>query len=267
MDLMRLLMVGDVVGRPGRRIVQAWLARLKRERKIDFVIINGENAAGGSGITAEICAAMLDAGADVVTLGNHAWAKREVYDYLDSEPRVLRPANYPPGAPGRGAGQFPSPIGPIGVASLQGRTFMEPVDDPFRAADQLVREQLAGCAASVIDFHAEATSEKQALAWHLDGRVTALIGTHTHVQTADERILERGTAYLTDVGMTGPRNSVIGVEPERVVSKFRTMLPIKFEVADGPAQLNALQMDVHAQTGRAIRLERIQVYEEDGDSL
>lgn len=257
---MRILMVGDVVGKPGRQAAQEWIPRLRTEHGVDFVIINGENAAGGIGITPEIASALFSqAAVDVITLGNHAWGKRDIFAMLDEEPRLLRPANYPMGAPGRGYGLFSSPAGPVGVVALQGRTFMDPVDDPFRAADAILENLRAQTRMVWIDFHAEATSEKQAMGWYVDGRASALVGTHTHVQTADERILPGGTAYLTDVGMTGPIDSVIGMRTELILTRFTTLLPVRFEVADGDAQLCGVLVDVDPATGHATHIRRLQV--------
>jgi metallophosphoesterase (TIGR00282 family) len=257
---MRILMVGDVVGKPGRQAVQEWIPQLKAEHHVDFVIVNAENAAGGIGITPEIATSLLErGGVHVVTLGNHAWGKREIYPYLDTEPRLLRPANYPPGAPGQGFDVYPSPLGPVGVVSLQGRTFMEPVDDPFRAIDTILETLQKKTRIVFVDFHAEATSEKQAFGWYVDGRVSAVVGTHTHVQTADERILPGGTAYLSDVGMTGPIDSIIGMRRDIVIPKFTGGLPARFEVAEGDAQLCAVLVDIVPATGRATFIQRIQV--------
>jgi hypothetical protein len=256
---MRIMMVGDVVGKRGRMAALELVPSLSAEQNIDFVIVNGENSAAGIGITPDIVEAFLKHGnIHVLTLGNHAWGKREIYPTLDSEPRLLRPANYPPGAPGRGFGIFASSAGPVGVISLQGRTFMEQVDDPFRAVDAILAEISWKTKVIIVDFHAEATSEKQAFAWYVDGRVSAVIGTHTHVQTADERILPEGTAYLTDVGMTGPMDSIIGMRRDIVIPKFLSGLPARFEVADGEAQLCAVILDIDPMTGRARSVKRIQ---------
>jgi 2',3'-cyclic-nucleotide 2'-phosphodiesterase len=257
---MRVLMIGDVVGKAGRTAVLEAIPRLRTAHAIDFVICNGENAAAGIGITAEIARAFLEGGGvHVLTLGNHAWGKREVYPYLDSEARILRPANYPPGVPGQGYGVFASSQGPIGVVSLQGRTFMETVDDPFRAIDTILETLSQKTKTIVIDFHAEATSEKQALAWYVDGRASAVIGTHTHIQTADERILPGGTAYLTDVGMSGPTDSIIGMDKEIILSRFTTLLPARFEVATGAAQVCAVVIEIDSATGHATDIQRVQV--------
>jgi metallophosphoesterase (TIGR00282 family) len=255
----KILFVGDVVGKAGREAVMQLVPRLRTTHKADVVIVNAENAAGGMGITRDIAEAMLrGAKVDVITLGNHAWAKRESHTYLDEEPRILRPANYPPGVPGRGMGIFQTPLGPIAVISLQGRTFMDPTDDPFRMVDQLVEEVHRTTKVVFVDFHGEATSEKQAFGWYVDGRVSAVIGTHTHVQTADERILTRGTAYLTDVGMTGPIDSVIGMKREIVIPRFTSLLPARFEVADGPTKLCGVLIDIEQNTGFATSIARIQ---------
>lgn len=256
---MRILMVGDVVGKPGRQATMEWVPILREKHHADFVIVNGENAAGGIGITPDIAKSFLGSGfIDVVTLGNHAWGKREIYPYLDEQPRLLRPANYPPGAPGAGFGVFSCPAGDVAVVSLQGRTFMEPVDDPFRAVDAILETLLPRTRVVFIDFHGEATSEKVAFGYYTDGRASAVIGTHTHVQTADERILPRGTAYLTDVGMTGPIDSVIGMQREIVIPRFTSLLPARFEVAEGEAQLCGVLVCVDPESGHATMIERVQ---------
>jgi len=260
----KVLFIGDVTGKPGRRIVAARLGALRREHRIDVVIANGENAAGGMGLTADVAAELFAAGVDVLTGGNHVWKNRDAYELLDSDPRVLRPANYPAGAPGRGAAVLRTGGGlEIGVLNLEGRVFMQTLDDPFRQG----REQAALLRASVptvvVDFHAEATSEKVAMGWYLDGRVSAVVGTHTHVQTADERVLPQGTAYISDVGMTGPRDGVIGMDRDVILERFLTQLPVRFQVASGAVQLNAVVITV-APTGAAERIERVQVVEEAG---
>lgn len=254
----RLLMIGDVVGRPGRELLLHHLRPIREEFSADFVVVNAENAAGGIGLTPPLAEEMLEAGAHVLTLGNHAWGKRDIYPFLDSEPRLLRPANYPPGVPGRGWGVYSTAKGKVGVLVLQGRTFMEPVDDPFRVADGALEALRQQANVVFVEVHAEATSEKQALGWYLDGRVGAVIGTHTHVQTADERILPGCTAYLTDVGMTGPIQSIIGMDCTVVLEKFRTLLPARFEVAEGPAQLSGVLVELDRDTGRAHSILRIQ---------
>lgn len=257
---MKALLIGDVVGKPGREALALQIPALRDQYLPDIVIANAENAAGGVGITPDIVAELLERGGiDVITLGNHAWARREINATLDREPRVLRPANYPPGAPGRGCGVYETPAGRVAVLSLQGRIFMDPIDDPFRVADNLLADLASDVRAILIDLHAEATSEKAAFAWHVDGRCSAVVGTHTHVQTADERILPGGTAFITDVGMTGPIDSVIGMEVAGVLSRFTTMLPHRFEVAPGPSQLCAVCIEIDAWTGKCTRIDRIRV--------
>lgn len=260
---MRLLVLGDVVGRPGRRAVREWLPGLKAEHGVDLVIANGENVAGGNGITRETAQELFDCGVDVLTMGNHVWDKREVLGFIDREPRIVRPANYPPGTPGLPYGIYPTVRGPkVAVGNLSGRVFMSALDCPFRRADEIVAEMRRVTPLVIIDFHAEATSEKVALGWYLAGRVTAVVGTHTHVQTADERLLPGGTAYITDLGMTGPRNSVIGVKREIVIEKFVRQLPQKFETATGPRQLNAVVIVAEEDTGKAVGITRINLWEE-----
>jgi metallophosphoesterase (TIGR00282 family) len=260
---MRLLFVGDVVGRPGRRAVAQWLPALRRDLRADFVVVNGENSAGGFGITPETFNDITAAGADVVTGGNHIWHTREAPALLDGEPRLLRPANYPAGAPGRGAAVFPSAAGPrVGVLNLEGRVFMQPLLSPFDYGREAAERLRAETRVIFVDFHAEATSEKAALAWHLDGRVSAVVGTHTHVQTADERVLPQGTAFITDAGMTGPRDSIIGMSSQTVLPRFLSLLPARFEVAAGPAQLNGVLVEIDPESGRALRIERVARVEE-----
>ncbi|MGH2453368.1 MAG: TIGR00282 family metallophosphoesterase [bacterium] len=261
---MRILLIGDVTGKPGRRILKALLPQLRRRHGAHLVIANGENAAGGMGITEETAEEIFAAGVDLITGGNHTWRNRDAYGLLDAHPRVLRPANYPPGAPGRGAATVEADGTAVGVLNLQGRVFMGELDDPFRAADAAVTELRDRAAVIVVDFHAEATSEKIAMGWHLDGRVSAVVGTHTHVQTADERILPGGTAYITDVGMTGPRDGVIGMDREVILEHFRSGLPTRFTVAGGVAQLNGVVIDVDGD-GHARAIERIRELQEGPD--
>lgn len=259
---MRVLIIGDVVGRPGRRALQLNLPALLQDPGADFVIANGENAAGGYGITKEVAKELFSLGVDVITTGNHIWDKKEIYDFIASEPRIIRPANYPPGVPGVGAGVFETRTGrKIGVLNLSGRVFMPNIDCPFRKADELLEELNRQVKVRVLDFHAEATSEKMAMGWYLAGRISVVCGTHTHVQTADERILPGGTAYITDVGMTGPVDSVIGVKKEIVVEKFLTGLPKRLEVASGLSQFNALWVEIDDETGEALQVRRVQNYE------
>ena len=255
---MRILFIGDVIGRPGRRALAKILPRLITEHEIDFVAVNGENAAGGMGLTAETAEEMFKAGVHILTTGNHVWKKKEFTGFLESDPRVLRPANYPPGAPGRGDCVFHLQDGrDVGIINLAGRTFMDPLDSPFRVAGEILERLSPLCRVIVVDFHAEATSEKAAMGWFLDGKVTAVIGTHTHIQTSDERILANGTAYITDVGMTGPRDSIIGFRKELVIERFTSQLPVKFEVAQGPVVLGGVIIDACDETGQAINITRI----------
>lgn len=259
---MRLLMVGDIVGRPGRRAVKQNLLGLVEQMSVDFVIANGENAAGGNGITRDVARELFSSGVDVITLGNHVWNQKEIYTYIKQEERVIRPANYPPGAPGSGVGIFRIKNGfDIGVINIAGRVFMQALDCPFRKANELIAQLKDKVNYIFIDFHAEASSEKFALAWYLDGKVSAVCGTHTHVQTADERVLPEGTAYISDVGMTGPRDSVIGVKKEQVIEKFITQMPRRFDVAEGLYQFNAVLINFDDTCCRALSIERIQNYE------
>jgi 2',3'-cyclic-nucleotide 2'-phosphodiesterase len=254
----RILFIGDIVGRPGRDLVKRGLAGIVDLHSIDFVIANAENAAAGFGITREIGDQLLDWGVDVMTSGNHIWDKREALDYIGAEPRLLRPANYPAGVPGNGAYVARTRAGEsVGVINIMGRVFMLNIDDPFVVVVRELEAMRERTRTIFVDFHAEATSEKMAMGWHLDGRVTALVGTHTHVQTADERILPKGTAYLTDVGMTGPHDSVIGTEIEPALGRFLNALPVRFETATGNPRLNAVVIETDPQTGRATDIERI----------
>ena len=255
---MRLLFLGDVVGKPGRRAVRTVLPELRARGRYDAVIANGENAAGGFGLTPSVAQEFWRAGVDLITLGNHAFANREVVTLLETEPRVIRPANYPAGAPGRGSGVFAVAGRMLGVLNLLGRIFLEPLDDPFVVAERELAALRAETPFVVVDFHAEATSEKLAMGWFLDGRASAVVGTHTHVQTADERILPRGTGYITDVGMCGPIDGILGVERELVLQKLRTQLPVRFEVAGGPASINALALEFDEE-GRTAWLERLRI--------
>jgi 2',3'-cyclic-nucleotide 2'-phosphodiesterase len=255
---MKVLFIGDVVGRPGRTCVEQMLPGLRDEFAIDFTIANGENAAGGLGATPKVLAELLEAGVDAVTLGNHTWRKKELVQGIEDFATVLRPANYPRGVPGKGAAAFPLADGRvIGVVNLLGRVFMEPVECPFTVGEEEVEALRRETCIVIVDMHAEATAEKIALGWRLDGRCSAVVGTHTHVQTADERILPQGTAYITDIGMAGPRDSVIGVEREAVINRFLTAMPAEFRVAKGVAMLNAVVIDVDDQTGRARSIERV----------
>lgn len=255
---MNLLFIGDIVGRPGRDAVRARLADLVHGRQIGLVIANGENAAGGMGITRAVAEELFQAGVDVLTTGNHVWRHREAAAYIEKEPRLLRPANYPPEAPGRGGEVYATAChGNVGVINVQGRVFMDPVDCPFRAADNEIERIRGKTNVIIVDLHAEATSEKLAMAWYLDGRVSAVIGTHTHVQTCDERLMPEGTAFITDVGMTGPWDSILGVKPELVVEHFLTGMPIRFELAKGDLLLNGVVVNINTETGAAQSIQRV----------
>ena len=255
---MRILFIGDIVGRPGRDLVRGGLQGLVDHHRIDFVIANAENAAAGFGITRDIGDQLLDYGIDVMTSGNHIWDKKEALDYIGTEPRLLRPANYPSGAPGNGSYVARTRDGHnVGVINAMGRVFMLSIDDPFVAIAREIDAMRERARIIFVDFHAEATSEKIAMGWHLDGRVTAVVGTHTHVQTADERILPKGTAYLTDVGMTGPHDSIVGVDISAALGRFLTALPQKFETATGNPRLNAVIIDADERSGRATDIERL----------
>ncbi|MFZ5646281.1 MAG: TIGR00282 family metallophosphoesterase [Bacillota bacterium] len=259
---MRLLMIGDIVGKPGRRAVKQNLPDLLDGNMVDLVIANGENAAGGNGITREIALELFSYGVDIITMGNHVWNQKDIYTYIEREPRLIRPGNYPPGTPGRGFGTFRTKKGiDVGVINISGRVFMQELDCPFRVGDELVARLREKTGIILIDFHAEASSEKIAMGWYMDGRVSAVCGTHTHVQTADERVLPGGTAYISDVGMTGPLDSVIGVKKDLVIEKFITQMPRRFEVADGLYQFNAVIIEVDELSSRAVSIERIQNYE------
>ncbi len=256
---MRILFVGDVVGAPGRRALKPALRALAGTWAPDLVVVNAENAAAGAGLTPEIADEIFKAGADVLTTGNHVWDKKQIVPYIEQQPRLLRPLNYPPPCPGQGVCVVTTRKGtPVAVMNLMGRVFMADLDDPFRAAD----EALAGIAGKaktiVVDFHAEATSEKSAMGWYLDGRVTAVVGTHTHVPTADARVLPRGTAFITDVGMTGPHDSVIGVDKEVVLARFRLQRPASFTVAEGDVKLCGVVIECGAD-GLATSIERVEV--------
>ena len=265
---MRILFIGDIFGRPGRELVRRAVPALVEHHDIDFVIANAENSAAGFGVTGDIADALLGYGIHVMTSGNHVWDKKEVLDYMPRQPRLLRPANFPPGAPGRGAYLGQSRSGaPVGVVNVMGRVFMTPLDDPFAVVLKEIEALRAKTRVIIVDFHAEATSEKVAMAWHLDGRATAVLGTHTHVQTADERLLPKGTACLTDVGMTGPHDSIIGVSVEAAMSRFVTGLPSKFEPAGGIARLNAVIVTADPSTGRATGIERLNMSAAEVDAL
>ncbi|MGH2463608.1 MAG: TIGR00282 family metallophosphoesterase [Candidatus Limnocylindria bacterium] len=257
---MRCLVIGDIIGKPGRLAVGHALPDLRRELELDLVIANGENVAAGAGLTPSLAEELFGTGVDVLTSGNHIWDKREIYDYLDTDRPVLRPANYPDDVPGRGWLIHHLADGePVAVINLMGQVFMNQLDSPFTLADALlngVGEPLPRL--RFVDFHCEITSEKNAMGWHLDGRVTAVVGTHTHVPTADARVLPEGTAYISDVGMTGPRDSVIGFRLDTVLPRFLRHLPTRFEVAEGPVSLNAALIEADRTTGKALSIALVQ---------
>lgn len=255
---MNLLFVGDVVGSPGRDMIKEYVPKLKEKYHPQITIINGENAAGGRGITEKIYRQFLEAGAQAVTLGNHAWDNRDIFEFINDAKYIVRPANFPEAAPGKGMVFIKINDLEVAVINLQGRTFMNPIDDPFKTADELVKEARIRTPFIFVDFHAETTSEKQAMGWYLDGRVSAVVGTHTHVQTADNRILPGGTGYLTDVGMTGPYDGILGMERNAVLKRFRTGLPVRFEVPKtGRTQLSAVFIEFDRKTGLTKKIEPI----------
>jgi len=265
---MRILFIGDIVGKPGRDLVRRGLTALVDCHHIDIVVANAENAAAGFGITREIGDQLLGWGIDVMTSGNHIWDKKEAIDYIGAEPRLLRPANFPAGVPGNGSYLARSAEGKtVGVINVMGRVFMTAIDDPFVVVAREIDAMRERTRVIFVDFHAEATSEKAAMGWHLDGKVAAVIGTHTHVQTADERILPRGTAFLTDVGMTGPHDSIIGVEVEAALGRFLNAMPSKFETAAGNPRLNAVVIEADERTGLALDIERLSYSLDELDSL
>ena len=250
------------MGEPGRRVILKHLSKVIREHQIDLVVGNGENAAGGFGITQDVAEDLFDLGLSVITLGNHAWDKREALEYLQKEQRVIRPANYPDGVPGKGTCVVETVHGErLGILQLMGRVFMPMVDCPFRVAERELAQLMTQTHCILVDMHAETTSEKMAMGYFLDGKVSAVVGTHTHVQTADEQILPQGTGYITDVGMTGPVQSVIGMKPNLVIQKFLTQLPRRFEVAPGPAVLSAAVLDLNSTTGKTTHITRLRVFE------
>lgn len=254
---MRILIVGDVVGRTGRRAFDRYTRELKRDRDIDLVIVNGENSAGGRGISRKSLDELYRGGADIVTSGNHIWDNREVYGFIDQEPYLLRPANYPEGAPGRGWCIYPFRNVNVAVINLSGRVFMPEMDCPFQKIEDILSEIGTQADIFILDFHAEATSEKMAMGFYLDGRVQAVVGTHTHIQTGDARILPKGTAYITDLGMVGPWLSVLGVKPEIIIRKFTSCMPVRFELAEGPAVYSALLVEIDSGSGKVTSVERI----------
>jgi len=257
---MRILFIGDIVGKPGRQAIERGLEKLISDYGIEFTIANGENAAGGMGITPSIAIDFLNQGVDVLTSGNHIWAKKEIIPFLDEESRILRPANYPAQVPGHGSGIFSLRNGKeIGILNLEGRVFMKHLDCPFRVGEKEIEILKQQTNIIIVDFHAEATSEKMAMGWFLNGKVSAVLGTHTHVQTSDERILNEGTAYITDVGMTGPLASVIGIRKQVALERLLTQIPWKFDVATDEIELQGVVVDVDSKTGKSDNIQRIKV--------
>jgi metallophosphoesterase (TIGR00282 family) len=256
---MNVLMVGDIFGEPGRAMLAKHLPRLREEHAIDFCVVNCENAAGGFGVTPQMARQFLDHGADVLTSGNHIWDKKEIVEFITRENLLLRPANFPAGTPG--VGHVTVKTGPhrVAVLNLMGRVFMQPIDCPFRKADEILPELRRETPIILVDMHCEATSESQAMGWYLDGRASAVVGTHRHVQTADERVLPGGTAYITDLGMTGPTDSVIGVDKELALQRFLSQMPNRFEPAKGPVALHGVVIRIDPDSGRGLSIERLRV--------
>lgn len=260
---MKVLFLGDIFGKPGRNALKKELAPLVEKENVDVVVANGENASGGLGITPQICETLLGMGIDIITSGNHIYKKKEIYDYIHNQPRLLKPANYPPSTPGAGYHIFSSTKTggrKIAVINLCGRVFVENLDCPFRLVKKLLETIRKQTNIIIVDFHAEVTSEKVAMGWFLDGRVSAVLGTHTHVQTADHRILPQGTAYITDAGMVGPRDSVIGVKKEIIIERFLKVMPQKFVVASGDAIINGVVVEIDNINGQAVSIKPINTY-------
>lgn len=255
---MKILIVGDIVGSPGRAVFTREVKRMREEGTVDFVVANAENAAGGRGIIPRLCDELYEAGADLLTLGDHAWDQKDLIPRINEDKRIIRPANFAPGCPGRGWITMDTPETKITIVNLVGRVFMQATDCPFRKIDEILDRPAAELGKVIlVDFHAEATSEKIAMGWHLDGRVTALTGTHTHVQTSDERILPKGTAYITDLGMTGPKDSVLGRGKESILRRFQTGMPTQFKIATENVVMEGILLNVDHNTGKARGIERI----------
>lgn len=259
-NTLRILAVGDVVGRPGRRILREMLSNIKREFKIDVCIANGENAATGNGITAKVARELYSYGVDIITLGNHTWSNNAVHDFIDQDECIIRPANFEPNLPGRGSTIFYKGSSKIGIINLCGRIYLDTVKCPFKTALMEIEKLKSNTNIIFVDFHAEATSEKIAMGWYLDGKVSAVFGTHTHVQTADERILPNGTGFITDIGMTGPYNSVLGIDKDVIIRRFTTDEHAKFAIPEGDMQLNGAWFEIDNKTGKCINIERIRYY-------
>ena len=256
---MKILFIGDVVGKPGREAVANLVPAMRRECGIDFVIANAENSSGGSGITPQTAAELFNASVDVLTSGDHIWKRKEIFELIRSEPKIIRPINYPPGAAGYGSGIFQTSGGvKVGVINALGRVFLEALDCPFKAVRAAVEQLRKETPVIIVDIHAEATSEKIALGWFLDGKVSAVVGTHTHVQTADERVLPKGTAYITDAGMVGPFDSVLGRRVENVLERFLSCVPVRFDVASENVQMHGVIIDIDENTGNARSITRVQ---------
>ena len=258
---MKIMFVGDVVGRNGRRAFRKYTPQLREEKGIDVVVVNGENSAAGKGFTRKSLDELYQGGADIVTSGNHVWDKKDVLEFIDQEPFLIRPANYPGDAPGKGWCCYPFKAKNIGVMNLSGRAFMPPLDDPFQKVEELLREMARECDLIFLDFHAETTSEKIAMGWYLDGRVNGVVGTHTHVQTADEMILPCGTGYISDVGMSGTLNGILGMDAEASIRRLSDKLPARYQPAEGPAVMHAILADLDTKNGKCLKIERVKVYE------
>ncbi|WHH58997.1 TIGR00282 family metallophosphoesterase [Petroclostridium sp. X23] len=254
---MKVLAIGDIVGNPGREMVKNFLDKVIKDLEVDLCIANGENSAVGNGITRAIANELFDAGVDVITLGNHVWSKKDVFRLFEEKAKIIRPANYPPGTPGAGYVIAYAKKQKVAVINLSGRVYLENLDCPFRAVDNELKALSKITNIIIVEFHAEATSEKVAMGWYLDGKVSAVYGTHTHIQTADERILPGGTGYITDIGMTGPYNSILGVKKEIIINRFISHLPEKFEIADGPAQFNGIILEIDESTGKTTSINRL----------
>ncbi|WP_036651647.1 TIGR00282 family metallophosphoesterase [Paenibacillus pini] len=260
---MNVLFIGDIVGSVGRKALRTTLPSLKSKYNPHIIIVNGENSAAGRGITQSIAREFFDWGVHGITMGNHTWDNKDIFDFIDHEPRMIRPANFPPGTPGLGYTVVKANGKELAIVNLQGRTFLPAIDCPFRVSDEIVDELRKKHKHILVDFHAEATSEKIAMGWHLDGRASIVVGTHTHVQSNDDRILPNGTAYLTDAGMVGPRDGVLGMEQDAVLRKFKTQLPVRFQVDEGKWHLHGLFVKLDDVTGKAMKMEKIRILEDD----